>query len=61
MADRTPWAIICPNDGQVFLTREQYDLQMNRANARWKCPHCLSICEFDDENYDRRGLEEDQE
>lgn len=47
----TRYAVICPVHGQVFLTRDEYNMQMLRANSRWKCPRCGKISNFDDDNY----------
>ena len=33
-----PYAVICPNHGQVFLSSPEYDWQMNRPNSLWRCP-----------------------
>lgn len=49
---KTPYAIICPNHKQVFLTKEEYDFQMNRPNSRWICPICREISDWDDGNYE---------
>lgn len=55
----TRYAIICPEHGQVYLTRENYNAQMADPDSRWVCPWCGSISEFDDDNYDAVSLEED--
>lgn len=56
----TRYAIICPKDGQVFLTRDEYNRQMLKADARWMCPACVTTpVEFDEDNYDNVSLEED--
>ena len=61
MADQpTPYAVIChgPWDmpgggcGRVYLTKAEYDAQMNRPNSTWRCPRCRYEAEFDDANYE---------
>lgn len=52
----TPWAIRCARHGQVFFTEQEYDRQMNKANAVWECPMCVpwdnTDCYWDDDNYE---------
>lgn len=48
----TRYAIICSEHGQVFLTREEYDLEMRNPDSRWTCPHCKRVAQFDDDNYE---------
>jgi len=57
---QTPWAVICPEHGQVFLTDEEYDAQMDAPDAVWRCP-CGQRAEWDDDNYEAmaRDAEED--
>lgn len=50
----TAWAVICPVHRQVFLTREEYEAQMDDPNALWKCP-CGRQATWDDDNYERHG------
>jgi hypothetical protein len=61
----TPWAVICPQHGRVYLTREEYRVQMNRPNSGWECTEvviegpapigpCSNDSEWDDENYESR-------
>jgi hypothetical protein len=46
----TPYAaVMCHGDcGQVLLTKEQYDQQMQNANRPWLCPNCGNSADFDD-------------
>jgi len=59
--DPTPYAIICPTHKQVFLTHNEYVRQMEIPSARWKCPICQTISNWDDEPYeeylDRQRIE----
>jgi hypothetical protein len=57
----TPWAVYCPKHGKVFLTRDEYEAQMDAVNTPWTCPReCgppeVGICgepsEWDDLNYE---------
>lgn len=52
-ASPTPWAIICSTDGQVFLTYEEYDRQINHPNSFWQCPRCGDSAGWDDDNYEK--------
>lgn len=47
-----PYAVICPNHGQVFLSSPEYDWQMNRPNSLWQCPLCGEEADWDDDNYE---------
>jgi len=49
----TPWAIICPYDGQVYLNEKEYTDQLKDANSMWKCPICGYSDPYiwDDDNY----------
>lgn len=49
--EKTPWAVNCPSHGKVFLTEAEYDQQMARPDATWRCP-CGQEAKFDDENFD---------
>ena len=51
----TPWAVICVQHGQVFLTEDEYSLQLLEADLGWFCPLCERAAEFDDENFDGEG------
>lgn len=48
----TAWAVICGEHGQVFLTREEYDRQMDSPSALWACPECGEVAQWDDDNFD---------
>lgn len=56
---QSPWAVLCPVHGQVFLSRNEYMSQLSRANDRWFCPLCHETCEWDDNNYDKYQKEEE--
>jgi hypothetical protein len=50
----TPWAVICPTHGKVFLDGEEYFAQVEWdavADISWVCPICDSDSEWDDDNY----------
>jgi hypothetical protein len=57
---RTPYAVICegPWDmpghghGLVYLTRDEYNRQMDASDTRWKCPMCRYEAQWSDENYE---------
>lgn len=48
----TPYAVICPTHGQVFLTETEYSQQLSRPNSLWKCP-CGEIGSWDDDNWEK--------
>jgi hypothetical protein len=64
-ANPTPWAVICPQHGRVYLTNDEYRVQLDRPNAGWECTEvvtgtapvgpCGEESEWDDENYEARG------
>lgn len=64
-ANPTPWAIICPEHGLVYLTNDEYRVQLDRPNVGWECTEMVleqtpvGICgeesEWDHENYEARG------
>ena len=49
----TPWAVLCPTHGRVFLTKLHYDKQLSEVDARWSCPRCGALAEWDDDNYEQ--------
>jgi hypothetical protein len=49
---RTPWAVICREHGQVFMTAEEYESQMFMPDSVWKCPLCGRKSEWDDDNHE---------
>lgn len=65
-ANPTPWAVICPHHGRVYLTEEEYRAQLDRPDEEWVCPvmvtdgempgPCGLGAEFDDENYEERSV-----
>lgn len=57
---RTPYAVLCDDHGQRFLTEAQYDQQMSRPDALWRCPWCGESAHWDDDNYEQAtDLEEE--
>ena len=50
----TPWAVICRNHGQQFLTEEQYERQLDRPDSLWTCPVCGDSATWDDDNFERK-------
>ena len=54
-ATETPWAVICPRHGQVFLTEAEYERQMLNPDNLWECaqPDCPARAEFDDDNWEK--------
>lgn len=60
--ERTPWAVRCRGDvfdqacdgGElIFLTKEEYDAQLNQPDRTWRCPFCKGEATWDDENYEK--------
>lgn len=51
----SPWAVICPRHGKIYLEKTQYDWQISLPNATWFCPICSARSEFDDDNYAKHG------
>ena len=49
---QTPFAVICPDHGQVFLTDKEYDAQMDNPDLLWTCPECGKPSQWDDDNYE---------
>ncbi len=52
VAQRTPYAVLCDDHGQQFLTEKEYVHQMRRSNALWRCPICGESAYWDDDEYD---------
>ena len=52
VARRTPFAVLCDDHGQQFLTEEQYLRQLNRPDWFWTCPRCGESAHWDDDEYD---------
>ena len=49
----TPYAVQCPEHGQVFMDHDEYMRQLCRPDSRWECPRCGELAWWDDENYER--------
>ena len=49
---KTPWAVICQNCGQVHLSAAEYEEQLMRPDDTWRCPDCGEPAEFDDVTYE---------
>lgn len=58
--ERTPYAVICPEHGQKFMTHDEYMRQMCAPDSRWACPDCGRVSQFDDDNYES-AFEEPEE
>lgn len=58
---RTPWAIWCRDSDPefshnlVYLTKDEYDRQMNAPDSLWKCPICRCSADWDDDNYEQKS------
>ena len=50
---QTPYALICKNCGQVFLTAKEYERQLMQPNRLWECPMCREAAAFDDKNMEK--------
>lgn len=58
---RTPYAVNClgPFDienaghGLVYLTDEEYELQLLASGRGWRCPICNYDAEWDDSNFEQ--------
>jgi hypothetical protein len=65
---KTPWRVLCPQHGPVFLSHEEYEAQMNASAHPWCCPLfevanpsdpksgpaiCGAAAEWDDAWYDQ--------
>lgn len=48
----TPWAVICPDHGKQYLTKNYYVRQLGYADAMWVCPLCGRVAEWDDDHYE---------
>lgn len=51
-ARRTPYAVLCDDHGQQFLTEQQYSRQLSRPDSFWSCPRCGEYAYWDDDEYD---------
>jgi hypothetical protein len=54
-AHKTPFAVLCDDHGQRFLTHEQYLRQLNRPDSLWACPACGESAHWDDDEYEAAG------
>lgn len=53
-----PYAgLVCPQHGEVDIDRSEYMKQMTNPWARWKCPLCGIISEFNDDRYEELNPE----
>lgn len=52
VARRTPFAVLCDDHGQQFLTEEEYSRQLSRSDALWTCPRCGESAYWDVDEYD---------
>lgn len=58
----TPYAVICPHHGRVYLTAEAYEAQVSFPDQPWRCPRmdsdparfgpCGAPSAFDDDTYE---------
>lgn len=60
VARQTPYAVLCDDHGQQFLTAEEYDYQMSRPDSLWRCPRCGESAHWDDDEYEA-SLDADME
>lgn len=38
----TPWAVTCPTHHRVYLTRDEYEEQLNVHELRWRCTRLVT-------------------
>lgn len=50
--ERTPYMVQCVMDGNVYLTKDEYDRQVYRHNRGWECPLCGGNAAWSDDNYE---------
>lgn len=56
----TPYAgIQCRNHGDVDIDKNEYLRQMAMPNARWACPKCGCVAEFNDDRFEELNPQED--
>ena len=51
----TPYLIRCIRGScrrDTYLTSAEYRAQLLSADARWHCPACGAIADFDDDNFE---------
>jgi hypothetical protein len=56
----TPWAVFCRKHGVVYLSRCEYDRQMNNPDSLWNCPICGRLASWDDDNYELACEEQEE-
>ena len=61
MRERTPWAVRCTDHGSVYLTEEEYDVQMDHPDSLWRCPLCMGLAEWDTDNYESFYIDDEDE
>jgi hypothetical protein len=44
--------VCCKNCGDVVLTDEQYNTQINNPDLLWQCPQCGGEAQWSDDNYE---------
>lgn len=49
----TPYAVICREHGQQFLTDDEYGRQLCRPDSLWTCPVCREASQWDDDHYEK--------
>jgi hypothetical protein len=55
-----PYAVVCREHGQQFLTEGAYLAQLERSNDRWFCPVCGDNAAFDDLNLESYIVDEER-
>lgn len=50
--------IICRHHGKVDIDQHNYQQQIDDTSARWVCPLCGDVAEFDDDRYEQLHPEE---
>jgi hypothetical protein len=48
----TPYAVVCPDHGLQCLEQGDYEYQMSKADAGWRCPMCLGPADWSDSWYE---------
>lgn len=52
----TPYRVWCKKCGPQFLSKTEYQRQMNNVNSRWKCPVCYCPSVWDDSWFEESEL-----
>ena len=42
----SPYMLDCHNCGKIYLTKGEYERQLEDIKAKWKCPFCDSESNF---------------